>query len=109
MISRRKNMEWWEDVDVQYQIGREEEADYLEEQVRVRRDELRRRVEKLERNDPRILSVEFEQGDGETIDWERFGVIIGRNTHLEELVIDVSALISSTHVAAHVFQGLALN
>ena len=63
----------------------------------------------VDQNDPGLLRIYIGEGNDEYKlhhgDKEEFGIIIGRNTHIHELMIDME----TTHVVAHFFGGLASN
>lgn len=77
-----------------------------------RRQELSRLVD---RNDPRLTRIviggkfdeyTFDKNTSDDEDWEGFGVNIGKNTHLKEMMINLNR---STHVVENFFSGFVLN
>ena len=63
----------------------------------------------VDQNDPGLLRIDIGEGNNEYKlhhgDEKEFGMIIGRNTHIHDLMIDME----TTHAAAHFFGGIAFN
>ena len=107
-------------IDDEFSNGEEssdEDESYDDDDESSVEDELSRenRLEALRRqvdeNDPslRRIDIRYNVDLSTDIDWTRFGAMIGRNTHLEELWISIEHQRSPSQGGVNFFDGLALN
>lgn len=69
-------------------------------------------VRQVEENDPSLLSIDIGFDEGTlfyNVDWERFGAIIERNTHMKEITVELRFLERQKIVVHFFFRGLGLN
>jgi hypothetical protein len=103
-----------------YEIGEEEqhtEGEFSYEErspTRVEKFDVQELIRQVEENDPRIRDVSIghkynNENTWDDIDWERFGAVIGSNTHVTEMSVFIDGLRFSTQQGVQFSRGIALN